>query len=93
MTHSRGPATWHLWMVVALAAADSRDRAPSPPWLGSDRQAGSNNCPAAKLGLVIQRRPSPRPASRILEDDDPSFVPSGRWNLPRHEVEWCFDDR
>ena len=91
MTHSRGPATWHLSMVVALAAADLRDRAPSPPWLGSDGQAGSNNGPAAKLGLLTQRRP-PRPASRILQGDDLSFVPSGRWNLPRHEVEWCFDD-
>jgi hypothetical protein len=77
---------------MTLAMADSRDRASSPPWLGSDRQAGSNNGPAVKLGLLTQPRPSPRPASRILEGDDPSFVPSGRWNLPRHEVEWCFDD-
>ena len=25
-------------------------------------------------------------------DRHPSIVPSGRWNLPRHEVEWCLDD-
>ena len=33
-----------------------------------------------------------RPENRILEGDDPSIVPSGRWNMPRHEVEWCLDD-
>jgi hypothetical protein len=91
VTHSRGPATWHLPMVVALVAADSRDRA--EPTLAGQRPAGRIEQRAGReAGSSHTAQAVAPPASRILEDDDPSFVPSGRWNLPRHEVEWCFDD-
>jgi hypothetical protein len=46
-----------------------------------------------QVGLTGDQGSRSRPArDRILEGDDPSIVPSGRWNMLRHEVEWCLDD-
>jgi DNA-binding CsgD family transcriptional regulator len=44
-----------------------------------------------KLGTSHAARPSPGCASSgSSKREGPAFTPSGRWNSPRREVDWCY---